>query len=1015
MCELRSSHGPIPLPPKAYSVLLFLVENADRMVSKAELMDAFWPPNATEASLQTTLSIIRKALREAGARDSILKTVHGQGVRVLTDVRIKDDHTLPPSIQDQSPALEEQRSVAVLCLRIKATADTGSDQQCIAETLQMISPISEKLIASHQGQLLHMMIDGFTAVFGLGAVQDDAVRNSTAAAFELLAKGHVGGQTQLSVGLACGPVPIGDTTSDNVWAPPSDIERDASQLAAKAGPFEVIATEPVISHLKDEVVTVSAPEGLRILSAPFQRAGVPAPTNARFVGRNAELAFLNASAQALEGGAGQAVMLSGPAGIGKSRLIREFLSTLDTSQTAMITLNCLPRLSNTALAPIGDLVSKLAPPADLNDAVDTALLKRFLGEPASEVLAGLSGVALQQRSCEVLKNLVSKACKARPLVLVFEDVHWMDGSSITHLEALIELTNFAPLLVLLSSRPTEDPDLTDAALHLPPLGLSDSLSLLQGMPMIAGLSGSEVRALAERASGNPFFLEELALSHLDGSQSIPSTVLAVIENRVSLLSTRLRQMLYCVVTIGPPAPIDLVAHLLEASEESVRPELDELIRLGFLREEADGFFCRHMLVSDAAYAMIAPAERKRLHREIAAYLEQSPEIIQHRPELLALHQQEAGALVPAVQNWTRASNAALSRAAAEEAIAFAKNGLALLKGPGSENPALEMGLHLSMAPALMATRGYGAPEAGKAFRQAFDLNAKLGVSKVQPRILLGLWLHSWVAGDLKDSVAHARKLELIANEIGHPGLIMQACAGIGAVLTHLGEFRAARSKLLTGLRHLDAQGPDSITTQNLAVTCASYAAWTAALLGEQAAVEEHVQQSKRLSKALENPFAEAIHFGLCCDAYLIAGDAARCEEFAARASTLSKTHNYPFWLGTGLVMQGAANAQQGEPDKGLKTIERGIAVFEATGAGVQLANWYGLKAEAHLAAEQPEHARSSAQLALDHMKRTGDVWFAENVHAALAAAYAALGDAEAAELHARLATEQAVAHRRAEN
>lgn len=1015
MCELRTSHGPIPLPPKAYSVLLFLVENADRMVPKAELMDAFWPPNATEASLQTTLSIIRKALRQAGATGSILKTVHGQGVRVVTDVRIRNELTRAAPEQSPSPTLEEQRSVAVLCLKIDVATDTGNNQQGVAETLKTLSPVSERLVTSHQGQLLHMMIDGFTAVFGLGEVRDDAVRSATAAAFELLAKGQDDDRTRLSVGLACGAVPITDAASENLWIPPSDIEREAAQLAALANPFEVIATEAVLAHLKEEVTTVQEKHGLRILAAPTQRAGVPAPTSARFVGRIAELAFLTASAQAQQDGTGQAIMLSGPAGIGKSRLIREFLGTIDRTQSPVITLNCLPRLSNTALAPIGDLVTQLNPPAELNDAVDTALLKRFLGDPASPILAGLSGVALQQRSCELLQHLVSEACKARPLVLVFEDVHWMDGSSVAHLEALIRTAETVPLLVLLSSRPTENSDLTDAALHLPPLGLTDSVALLLDMPMTGGLNETEIRALAERASGNPFFLEELALSHIEGTNALPSTVLAVIENRVSLLSARLRQVLYCVVTIGPPAPIDLVAHLLDTALDVVRPELDDLIRLGFLREEAGGFFCRHMLVSDAAYAMIAPAERKRLHREIATYLEQSPEIIRQRPELLALHQQEAGDLVPAVQNWTRASNAALSRAAAEEAITFARNGLALLQEPGAQNPGLEMGLHLSMAPALMAARGYGAPEAGQAFRQASDLNAALGVSKVQPRILLGLWLHSWVAGDLRDAVAHARKLERIANDIEHPGLIMQACAGIGSVLTHMGQFHAARSKLLTGLNYLKTEGPDSITTQNLAVTCASYAAWTAALLDDRAAMEEHVQHSAHLSKALANPFAEAIHFGLCCDAYLIAGEADRCEEFAARAADLSETHNYPFWLGTGLVMQGAANAQLGEPNKGLQRIDRGIAVFEATGAGVQLANWYGLKAETLLIAGQPEHARDSAQCALEHMERTGDVWFAENIHSALAAAHSALGDDKATALHAELAVDRALAHRRPEN
>lgn len=1006
--ELRTSDGPVSIPPKAFSALQFLLENADRMVPKSELMDEFWPSNATEASLQTTLSVIRKMLRNAGGNPAVFKTMHGQGVRFTAEIKSKEGKGSGPVVTAQR--VEEQRNVAVLSLRIKASGTAEPSQSDLAKTLGIIAETAESLVETHQGQLLHMMVDGFTAVFGLGPMQEDAGRRAAATAFDLNTGPWIDVLTKLGTGLAigldCGSVAMSETRLASVWTPPSELERRAVSLSQAARINEVLAGETAIAHLRDQVDWAERPDGFRILTAPPDRSGVPAPTSqaSRFVGRSAEMAFLSASANGLKNGIGQAIMLSGPAGIGKSRLIREFL---DETELTVLTVNCLPRLSNTPLAPIRDLVMKLPPPDALDNPTDTALLKRILGAPASEALAGMSDVTLQSRSCAVLQSLLASACAVAPVIVVFEDVHWIDGSSRAHLEALIRLTETTPLLILLSTRPTGQPDLTQAALHLAPLGIPDCLKVLQAIPEMDRVEIKDLKTLADRASGNPFFLEELAMSHLAGATTLPGTVLAVVENRISQLEGKLRNLLYCVVTIGPPAPVALIAHLMTDEVEEIRPDLIRLERLGFLREEPEGVVCRHMLLSDAAYEMIAPVDRIRLHGEIATYLLSAAETSPVRSELLALHLQEAGETTPAVQHWTRASNAALSRAAAQEAITFAQNGLDLLESTQTDNPGLEMGLHLSMAPALMAARGYGAAEAGAAFRHAFRLNQQLGVAKVQPRILLGLWLHSWVAGDLADSVSHAKALDLIARGANHPSLSLQAGAALGSVLTHMGEFRPAREKLLTGLGALGDEKPDTITTQNSAVTCASYAAWTAALLGDATQVEVHGQQAAAFSQALVNPFAEAIYLSLISEACLLIGDFDQSEALALQACDLSETHNYPFWLGTGLVLQGAVKTHQKDPTTALTLIDRGLNVFQATGAGVQLANWFGLKAEALIAADLPTEAREVARNALSHATKTGDIWFSDRIHAALSQAHEMLGDSEQAAQHAQKSKELA--------
>ena len=736
-----------------------------------------------------------------------------------------------------------------------------------------------------------------------------------------------------------------------------------------------------------------------MLTPPLQRAGVAGSDTlhgGQFVGRAAELAFLEQAAQSLEQRIGQAISLIGPAGIGKSRLIKEFLAKSQDGPAQAHLLHCLPRGANTPLAPIRALLMQLNI-EQCENAEDNALLGRILQDVADPILASLSERILLERSCALVAQFLRAACQVRPLVLVFEDIHWSDASSARHLEALVRACEDCPLLIVLSSRPVESALLTEAALHLSPLGLQDSTRLLQSQPKLADQSQEALQSLAKRGGGNPFFLEELALAYGNVSGTLPETVRAVIEGRVSQLSSRLRQVLYATVIIGPPAAPPVVAHLINQSEDDTFADLLALTRDGVLSQAEGGFACRHMLLNDAAYEMIVEDERKRLHLQVAAYLQTISGDDKVPAEVIAMHLQEGGKHDAAAEQWTRASNAALSRAAANEAVEFAHNGLGLLQN--GENPALEMRLHLSLAPALMAARGYGAPEAGDAFQAAHKLNQSIRSDKIAPRILLGLWLHAWVAGDLRDAVGHARALHQIAVETDMPALRLQAHAGIGSVLTHLGEFEAARSELDKGIEVLRQNGPGSITMQNSAVTCVSYAAWNAAIAGRVKDVHAHVAMSEKLSTSFPNPFAQAIHASLNSEAYLMVGDLDASKALSAQAIDISTEYDYPFWLGTSLVLRGWTLVAEQHSEEGLAEIDRGIDIFAATGAGVQLANWYGMKAEALLATGTPQDALNAAQTAARHAAKTEDVWFSARIHNTIANAAAQLGRDDLAHAH----------------
>jgi tetratricopeptide (TPR) repeat protein len=473
---------------------------------------------------------------------------------------------------------------------------------------------------------------------------------------------------------------------------------------------------------------------------------------------------------------------------------------------------------------------------------------------------------------------------------------------------------------------------------------------------------------------------------------LPETVQAVVETRIASLESGLRPLLYAAAILGPPAPGFWIANLLETTSEALEPGLSRLVRKGFLTDDDDGFSFRHMLLHDTAYAMIAEQDRTRLHADAAMFLEALDEPV--RPEILAMHFQEAGNAERAIHYWVKASNEALSRSSGQAAITFARKGLALIEHASDKKTSHETNLQLSLATGLMTQRGYGAEGVGQAYSRAYELSLELGAPKARTRALLGLWVHNWVAGSLDDSIAQGKELLELANQAGDPGLRLQGHGGLGSVLMHKGQHKAALEQLLAGVECMPPGKPDKITTQNAAVTCISYAAWVHALQGKTIELHRFAEQSEKISRDIENPFARAIHASLCADAFMCAGEIALCQELADTAVQVSRSNGYPFWLGSGLVLKGWALGQLGQVEQGLSAIEEGIAIFNATQARIQLPNWFGLQAETLLVAGKLEESLAAVDAAFQCAGRTGDVWFLPRVHLIAAHVHQRLGNAD---------------------
>ncbi len=1019
--ELRKRDEQIALQPKAFSVLVYLIQRSDRLVSKAELLEAFWPTNVGDAPLQTTISLLRKALNDDRKTQSIIKTYHGQGFRFVAELAASleqeptsiDEATTPPLL-----SLREQRLVAVMCIRLCKEHTTGVSADQHQKAIEEGYAAAKKIVEVHQGSLLHMMVDGFTAVFGLDKDYEDCARRAVYCSAELaeipriemLAKNGL----IPAFSIDTGNLKLANGAEGGHWEPPGAIERNAILLAEKAKGGEIILSENTRIQLGDEIKTETIAEGYRLVSISEHRAGIPSKPQvlrSRFVGRGAEMAFLTAGIEELAAGRGHAVVISGPPGVGKSRLVSEFIDQLDTEVSSRLIVNCLPSLQNTPLAPIRVMCSALfsdLPAGLVQDPIDAAILRELLNESGKidPVLFTLSEHHRKQRSWALVVRLLQEFSKEAPLAIVFEDVHWIDASSREVLDAIVQSIDRTHVILVMTTRPVEQLSLSEAVIQLSPLSRNDSIALLRTITKFENLDESSLETLVQRAGGNPFFLEELALAAQSGADplyELPDTVHAVISGRIAALEDKARALLYVISVIGSPAPARLTARILGQAPEEVNAGVDQLVGKGFLRKDETGFSVRHMLISETAYALVAPEDRKRLHQEIADCLQAEIGAEAARPEILAWHFQEAGNAEKAISHWISACRSSLRRFAHKEAATFAKNGIKLVETELPDAVVSELDLQLCLALALTSLRGFAAAEMGAAYFRAGKLNRTVHSAKAGFQVGSGLSIHHWVLGELSKSLVYARELLILAESSENPSWKIQAHASAGEVLVHTGRLTEALEHLNAGVALIESASPDSIPAQNAAVACTSYAGWAASLSGKSQDARQFLEASGHLSKIMENPFAEATHYALCAGIFMYEMDPEKCLEFADCAIALCREHDFPFWLSTGLIYRGWALGQTGEFSEALDEIERGISIFEATGAGVQLVNWYGLKAETLMVAGKFEDGLEAARIALKHAEQTNDMYFAPRVHAIAAELYQWAGDPGKANAHAEQA------------
>ena len=877
--------------------------------------------------------------------------------------------------------------------------------------------------------------DGFMCYFGYPVASEDAAAQALRAALALCG-GLADLGLQVRIGVSTGRVVI--RQAQPVGAP----VHHAARLQQQAGAGEVLVAEST-RQIAGERFGFSLAAGLAPFkgfddSGPAYRLGKEEAAlgterfDARahltpFTGRETELARLQQHWQVAMAGRRQALLLRGEAGIGKSRLVREFRRSLAASGHRTLECRCAPEHVGSAFQPMIDLLRNRLKISD-GDSVETqidrlrqlqvssgaqadhaiTLLGRLLSLPADQLpplAASITPDRQRQQTMDLLMRIAQGLDEQAPVCLLLEDVHWIDPSTRELMQRLIDGPPQQRVLLLLTQRSDSaaEPAFQVPSLVLGGLGAEAARTLLQGAVGLALLDADLARWLTQRADGVPLFIEESArMAAAMASQQPAADITAALRDAVpatlqDLLMARLDQLPLAkrAAQLGSA----LGRHFSWAQIEALNGHADSPIRLTTLARALDelvlsglltladsaaanspqrSYAFKHALVRDAAYQSMLERDRKRLHASIAAVLQgQFQALCSQRPELLALHHEQAGMATEALAGWEQAARQAAQRSAHGEAIAHLRRALAQLAGQadGPERDRLELRLQMLLASRLIATAGYGADAVEAVYGRALALCQRVDDRSALNKVRLGLEGYHFMRADFARASAIANEVAASLGPDADPLARIQSRWAQANLLFHQGQALQAVALMDQCLADYPSLGHRPVAVQDPGVMCLCYSSWALWQLGRADESLRRAQKVVQLAEHLNHPFSIGEALGFLAVSHYFRGELAQGLQAAERAVEVCEAGGFAVWLAHAKVVQGRLMAALGQPGAGLAAMDQGHAMWAATGAVVTLPFYLALQAEGLALAGKLGPALGRIDQALALVARHGERYY----------------------------------------
>ena len=917
-------------------------------------------------------------------------------------------------------------------------------QKCVTETVQRFGGF----VAKYMG-------DGVLIYFGYPEAHEDDAERAVRAGLELIAavnalKSKTPLQTR--VGIATGLVVVGDLIGSGAsqeQAIVGETPNLAARLQGIAEPNMVViaeATRRLLGNLF-EFEDLGAKD-LKGITSPVRAFAAlrPSSMESRFealhtsdltalIGRDEELELLLRRWSKAKTGEGQVVLLSGEAGIGKSRLTAALLERLATEPHTRLRYFCSPQHTDSALYPIISQMERAAGLAHDDtlqrklDKLDAVLRKSFTPRPDAALIADMLSLpndgrypALElapeqrrQRTLEGLTAQLAGLASKQPVLMIFEDAHWIDPTSLEALNRTVDRIKTLPVLLLVTFRPE---------FGAPWMGQSRVTSLTlnrlgegEAAAIIARLSGNKelpadvMAEIVERTDGIPLFVEEMTKAVLEAESegaarrtaaAIPSPALAVPASLHASLMARLDRLGPAkeIAQIGSAIGREFSHPLLAAAARKPHAELgaalDRLVDAGLLFRQGvppqATYLFKHALVQDAAYGSLLREPRRALHARIAEVLGgQFAEIAENRPELLAHHCTEAGLIENAASLWGKAGQRSLERSALVEAVAQLTRALDQIATLPA-TPALrreEIKFQVALIAPLIHLKGYAAPETKSAEERArllIETAEAIGKAPDDPLLLFSVLYGFWVANIVAFNGEAARHLAAqfleLAKKQGTAILLMVGHRLLATSFFYTGDITEGRTHFDRALALYVPAEHRSLATRfgaDIRVVILSLRSHTLWTLGYPEAALADADHALNDARDID---PATLMFALCFTTVtgFLCGNYAAASALSDELVALAEEKGSLYWKTLGMLMRGELFAMTAKGSDALHMITSGIAAHRSTGSIWTVPTHLSFLARAYAEVGKFYDASRCIGEAMTAVETTGERWFEADIH-----------------------------------
>jgi DNA-binding SARP family transcriptional activator/predicted ATPase len=945
----------------------------------------------------------------------------------------------PSAITATEPAPPaERKQLTVLCSRIRDSSDSPDPEAALER-----DPVLEAMVNSARrfgGTISHVRDDGVTALFGAPVAHEDhAVRACYAALamMEALPPSHRPLDVRIGIHSAEAVVrAIGNERSRHYDAV-GPVSRIATRIDAVLAPGEIGLTADTARRAEGfleleplgekRLEGASQPVPLFALRA---KAALPLRWDARrtreltqFVGREAEIARLGELLGRAARGSGQVVAIAGEPGMGKSRLVHEFInSSFAASWTLLKTGTESHELGATYL-PIANLVRTWSKIGEHDTQGEAAGKLRAsvgaLGAALAPVLAPLSALLdlrpedshwatldprqRRQRTLDAVKALVMRESESRPVILVVEDLHWVDAGTQEMLDYLVDGLASSRVLALFTHRPEYRhawlPRSYFTQLRADPLRKENADRLLCAVLGDDGSLSDLRRQLIERTGGTPLFLEESVRTLVDAGtltgnsgayraagpvaiSQIPATVQAVLAARIDRLSAEQKSLLQTASMIGEEVPAELLQPISGLSPERLNAVLAELQAAEFLYQtrllpKAQYTF-KHALTRQVAYESVLKERRRAVHLQIVEISEALyADRIDEHVERMAHHALAGEQWSKAVDYLHRSAMRAMQRSAHQNAIQYLEKGLAVIeKLPDSpERMRKELDYRKAMGVTMMAAKGWAAKEVLDAYTRARELCEKLDDERELFIVLRGEGQYRMIRGESRIASELGERCVALAASSKDTGVKIETHHMFWTNSFFMGEYAQADFHSARGISLYERARDHGLTYiysgHDPGVCCRGFSALTHCLDGRPDRSLALCGEALELARQVEHPLTTAVAQWAYCFVHILRREPEPARRWAEREITVGEEYLLPLIRAQGTFQLGWALAELGDLDEGIERMKSGLAAAAATGAQMESLYFIALLGEALGKAGRPDAGLAEIERALSAAKLHG--------------------------------------------